>query len=126
MHYNTVTTKTPCAMMARFLEVFCGAQVICVPSSSCVAMMRDHYPKMALASGDPALEQAVKNLLPRIFEFSELLVDKLGVTDVELSIHMPSRCITSCHAFAFAPCWRQAGEAVEGGARSDAARTPTE
>jgi len=36
-------------------------------------MMRDHYPKRRWQSGGPGVEQAVKNLLPRIFEFSELL-----------------------------------------------------
>src|SRR4028118_1473390 len=37
----------------RMLDVFAGVEVICVPSASCVAMMRDHYPKMAAETGDP-------------------------------------------------------------------------
>ena len=45
--------------MRRFLEVFAAPRSICVPSASCVAMMREHYPKMAAESGDPALQAAV-------------------------------------------------------------------
>ena len=54
-------------------EVFRGAEVICIPSASCVAMIRDHYPKMAAETGDPEVIAEVTGLLPRIFEFSELL-----------------------------------------------------
>jgi len=79
-------------MMQHFLEVFRGAEAICIPSSSCVAMIRDHYPKMAAASGDASLKRAVKNLLPRLFEFTELLVDKLEVTDVGAFFRIPLRC----------------------------------
>ena len=41
---------------ADLSKLFASAEVICIPSSSCVAMMRDHYPKMAAASGETALE----------------------------------------------------------------------
>jgi L-lactate dehydrogenase complex protein LldE len=80
MHYNTGYHPEAVTIMRHFLEVFKGAEVICVPSASCVAMMRDHYPKMT--AGDAALEAAVAEVLPCVFEFTELLVDKLKVTDV--------------------------------------------
>ena len=47
MHYNTGYAADALPLMRRFLDVFAGAEVICVPSASCVAMMREHYPKMA-------------------------------------------------------------------------------
>ncbi len=50
-----------------------------VPSSSCVAMMRDHYPKMALALKDKELQRQVEELLPKVFEFSEFLTKRLGL-----------------------------------------------
>ena len=65
--------------MRRFVDVFADAEIICAPSTSCVGMIRDHYPKMAAASGDAGLIAAVSAIVPRVFEFSELLVDKLGV-----------------------------------------------
>jgi len=98
MHYNTGYQPEALAMMAQFLKTFRGAQVICAPSSSCVAMMRDHYPKMAAASGDAALVNDVAEIVPRVFEFSELLVDKLGVTDVGAFYPHCVTLHTSCHA----------------------------
>ncbi len=70
-------------MRAVSSTIFDGAEVICVPSASCVAMIRDHYPKMAAESGrSGARRPKSTTLLARVFEFTELLIDKLGVTDV--------------------------------------------
>jgi L-lactate dehydrogenase complex protein LldE len=98
MHYNTGYQAAALPMMKHFVEVFRGAEAICVPSSSCVAMIRDHYPKMAEVSGDAALRRAVKNMLPRIYEFTELLVDKLGVTDVGAFFPHTVALHPSCHS----------------------------
>ena len=84
-------------MMEHFLEVFRGAEAICIPSSSCVAMIRDHYPKMA-ANGDASLKRAVKNMLTRVYEFTELLVDKLNVTDVGAFFPHLVALHPSCHS----------------------------
>jgi L-lactate dehydrogenase complex protein LldG len=80
MHYNTGYQKEAFPLMQHFLEVFRGAEIICVPSASCVAMIREHFPVMAADSADPKLLNEVNDLLPRVFEFTELLVDKFGVT----------------------------------------------
>ena len=91
MHYNTGYAADALPLMRHFVRVFAGAEVICVPSASCVAMMREHYPKMAAETGEAELVEAVRTLLPRVFEFTELLVDKLGVTDVGASTRTRSR-----------------------------------
>src|SRR5262245_50064933 len=98
MHYNTGYWDDATDLMRRFLAIFRNAEVVCVPSASCVAMMRDHYPKMAEATGDAALRAEVEALLPRVYEFSELLVDKLGVTDVGASYPHTVTLHTSCHS----------------------------
>lgn len=98
MHYNTGYRKDAHDLLRHFCSVFDGAEVICCPSSSCVAMMRDHYPKMAAEIGDSVLIDQVQTLLPRIFEFSELLVDKLGVTDVGAFFPHMVTLHSSCHA----------------------------
>ena len=85
-------------MMRHFLDVFAGAEVICVPSSSCVAMIRDHYPKMAAQTGNLKLQQQVKDLMPRVFEFTELLVDKLQVTEVGAYYPHVVTLHPSCHS----------------------------
>lgn len=98
MHYNTGYRREAFPLMRHFLEVFEDAEVICIPSSSCVAMLRDHYPKMAEATGDADLVNAVENLLPKTFEFSELLVDRLGVTDVGAYFPHSVTLHPSCHS----------------------------
>ena len=98
MHYNTGYQKEAFPMMLNFLEVFRDAEVVCIPSASCVAMIRDHYPKMAAQTGKAEVVKGVTDLLPRIFEFSELLVDKLGVTDVGAFYPHTVTLNTSCHS----------------------------
>src|SRR5688572_19670617 len=98
MHYNTGYPAEALTLMRRMLDVFRGSGLICVPSASCVAMVRDHYPKLAASSGDARLEAEVEDFLGRVFEFSELLVDKLGVTDVGASFPHTVTLHTSCHS----------------------------
>jgi L-lactate dehydrogenase complex protein LldE len=98
MHYNTGYAVDAHALMVKFVRDFAGAEVICVPSASCVAMIRDHYPKIAAESGDAALRRQVDEIVARVFEFTELLVDKLGVTDVGASFPRAVTLHTSCHS----------------------------
>jgi L-lactate dehydrogenase complex protein LldE len=98
MHYNSGYHPDAAVLMRHFVDVFRDAEVICVPSASCVAMIRDHYPKMALESGDPVLQAAVADVVPRVSEFTELLVDTLGVTDVGAFYPHRVTLHTSCHS----------------------------
>src|SRR5688500_2352685 len=59
LHYNTGYADDALPLMRRMLGVYRGAEVICVPSASCVSMMRDHYPKMAAETHDEALQARV-------------------------------------------------------------------
>jgi L-lactate dehydrogenase complex protein LldE len=103
MHFNSGYHDDALKIMRHFLEVFEGAEVICVPSSSCVAMIRDHFPKMAGESRDPVLIRRVDKVVPCVFEFSELLVDRLGVSDVgaffphAVTLHTPCHSLRSLH-----------------------------
>ncbi len=98
MHYNTGYGRQAFPMMKRFLKTFSAAEAICVPSSSCVAMIRDHYPKMAAETHDQSIIRRTAEILPRVFEFSELLVDKLGVTDVGAFYPHTVTLHPSCHS----------------------------
>ena len=97
MHYNTGYQAEATPLLERFVEQFRGAETVVVPSSSCVAMMRDHYPKMAVAIGRPELIAEVDALLPKVFEFSEFLTKRLGMEDV--GAYYPHRVTyhASCH-----------------------------
>lgn len=63
----------------RVLEKLRDAETVLIPSGSCGAMLRRFYPE--LLAGTPH-EAAARALAPRVFEFAEFLVEKLGVTDV--------------------------------------------
>jgi L-lactate dehydrogenase complex protein LldE len=98
MHYNTGYHREALPLLRRFLETFRHAEAVCVPSASCVAMMREHYELMARNANDAALLADVQALLPRIFEFSELLIDCLKIEDV--GAYFPHRVTyhPSCHS----------------------------
>lgn len=98
MHYNTGYQAEALPMVRRFVETFRDYEVICVPSSSCVAMVREHYEKIAVAAGDAALQREVAALLPRVYELTELLVHRLGVEDVGAVYPHRVTYHASCHS----------------------------
>jgi L-lactate dehydrogenase complex protein LldE len=97
MHWNTGYQEEALPLVGRFVAQFKDAEAVVVPSSSCVAMMREHYPLMAERLGDERLKAEVAALLPRVFEFSELLTKRLGLEDV--GAYFPHRVTyhASCH-----------------------------
>jgi L-lactate dehydrogenase complex protein LldE len=98
MHYNTGYQPEALPLVRRFVEIFRESEAVCVPSSSCVAMMREHYEKIALASGDKHLQSEIAALLPRVYEFTELLVHRLGVEDVGAVYPHRVTYHASCHS----------------------------
>jgi len=98
MHYNTGYHHEAVPLVRRFVELFRDAEAVCVPSASCVAMMREHYVMMAEAENDPSFLSEVRGLLPRVFEFSELLVNRLGLEDVGAAFPHSVTYHPSCHS----------------------------
>lgn len=80
----------------HWLEVFRHAEVIVAPSGSCVAMVRNFYPH--LFAGHPKLEE-LQSLSKRVFEFSEFLVNQLGVVDVNATLKRKAGFHNSCHSY---------------------------
>ena len=98
MHYNTGYHREAIPLVRRFVAMFKDAEVVCVPSASCVAMMREHYELIARNENDAALLADVQALLPRVFEFSELLAARLGLEDVGASFAHSVTYHPSCHS----------------------------
>ncbi|MEZ4712647.1 MAG: (Fe-S)-binding protein [Caldilineaceae bacterium] len=65
----------------QFLRAFHDAQVIVTPSGSCAAMVRHEYP--ALFADEPELLPTAQRMAAITWEFTEFLVDGLGVTDLQ-------------------------------------------
>jgi len=98
MHYNSGYQSEALPLMRKFIETFRNAEAVCIPSGSCVAMIREQYPRIAAETGDRKLAAEVNALLPRVYEFTELLVNKLGIEDV--GAFYPHRVTyhASCHS----------------------------
>ena len=82
IHNNTGYQEEIIPLVKRFVDIFSDSEAVVAPSASCVAMVRDYYPKLAIMSGDTDLMDRVDRLLPRVYELSQFLVSKLGVEDV--------------------------------------------
>jgi L-lactate dehydrogenase complex protein LldE len=97
MHFNTGYARETVPLVRRFVRAFAGCEAIVSPSASCVGMVREQYPRVAELSGDPGLAREVAALLPRVLDFTELLVDRLGVEDV--GAYFPHRVTyhPTCH-----------------------------
>jgi L-lactate dehydrogenase complex protein LldE len=98
MHYNTGYHHEAVPLVRRFVQMFGDAEAVCVPSASCVAMMREHYELVAESEGDATFLADVRSLLPRVYEFSELLINRLGVEDVGASFPHTVTYHPSCHS----------------------------
>lgn len=82
MHFNTGYAQETIPLVRRFVRAFGDSEVIVSPSASCVGMVREQYAKVAALSGDAGLQAEVGRITPRVLELTELLVDRMGVTDV--------------------------------------------
>jgi L-lactate dehydrogenase complex protein LldE len=98
MHFNTGYRAETLGLVRRFVDAFAGSEAIVSPSASCVGMVRDSYAGLAREAGDPGLEREAAATAARTFELSELLVDRLGVTDVGASFPHTVTYHPTCHS----------------------------
>ena len=98
MHYNTGYQREAIPLVRNFVAVFSKAEIVVSPSASCVGMVRDLYPRAAELAGDHDLAEAVRVLIPRVFELSEFLVNTLGVDDVGAYFPHPVTYHPTCHS----------------------------
>jgi L-lactate dehydrogenase complex protein LldE len=98
MHFNTGYQADALGLIRRFVEIFKDKEVIVAPSGSCVAMVRDLYPKAAEWVGDQELKAKAIELGKKTFELTEFLVNQLQIDDV--GAYYPHRVTyhPTCHA----------------------------
>ena len=80
----------------QFLRAFADAEVIVTPSGSCAAMLRHYYPQLFAA--DPVWHERACQAASITWEFSEFLVDGLGICDLGARL-APTRAAfhDACH-----------------------------
>jgi len=97
MHANTGFRAEAFSQAKRLVRLYRDAETVVIPSSSCVAMMRDQYPGLIEELGNDSLRRDFAAFLPRVYELSEFLIDRLGAEDV--GAYFPHRVTyhASCH-----------------------------
>ncbi len=86
MHLNSGYRDEAARLARRFLDVFAECDVIVSPSSSCVGAVRELYPAL------------IGTTHPEVYELSELLVRRLGVTDVGATFPHRVAYHPTCHS----------------------------
>ncbi|MFI9780138.1 (Fe-S)-binding protein [Streptomyces sp. NPDC051956] len=95
--FNTGYRRETEPLVHRMGRAFEGYDYVVTPSGSCVAMVRDNYPRIAAKGIDPRLTRVSDSLVPRMYELTEFLVDVLGVTDVGAYFPHKVTYHPSCH-----------------------------
>ena len=80
----------------HFLSVFRAQGTVVAPSGSCVAMVRKFYP--ILFKNHPRADEAAE-LGPRVFEFSEFIVRRMGLTRLGATFPRSVGFHNSCHSY---------------------------
>ena len=82
MHSNSGYPDDALGLVRRFVALYRDAEIVVIPSTSCTMTVRQQYARLAERFDDAILLDEVQRLAPRVFEFSEFLARRLGVTDV--------------------------------------------
>jgi L-lactate dehydrogenase complex protein LldE len=92
--YNSGFRDSARSTARAFLHAFAGSESVVSISGSCAAMVRDGFPD--LFAGRPE-EADARELAARTWEFSEFLVDVLGVDELPVSRRGTATLHHSCH-----------------------------
>ncbi len=78
---------------SKFIRDFSGADYIVAPSASCTGFVRNYYPALF---DNSSLHNEVKDLQKRVFEFSEFMVNVLGIEDTGATLRGKATYHDSC------------------------------
>jgi L-lactate dehydrogenase complex protein LldE len=98
MHWNSGYQFEAAPLARRFVRTFADAEAIVCPSASCAGMVREAYPRLAGLTGDDDLARAAADVIPRVYELTEFLVDVLGVENVGASFPHRVTYHPTCHS----------------------------
>ncbi|GIK63124.1 MAG: lactate utilization protein A [Chloroflexota bacterium] len=95
--YNSGYRSESKQVAIQFLKAFKDSEVIVTPSGSCAAMVLHEYP--VLFEDDPQWKAEAERIVSITWEFTEFLVDGLGITDLKARLPQPTTFAfhDSCH-----------------------------
>jgi L-lactate dehydrogenase complex protein LldE len=94
--FNTGYREEARRVARHLLSVFRDAEYVVVPSGSCTSMITRHYEE--LFRKDPEALEQTRRLAPRVWEFSQFLLEVAGVEDVGARLPAVVTYHDSCHA----------------------------
>ena len=95
--FNSGYHEEATQLARRFLEVFGEAETIVSPSGSCTSMVKVFYPEILR---DPGLHQSTPGGHPtELWEFSDFLVNVMGIKDLGASFPHRVTYHDACHLF---------------------------
>jgi L-lactate dehydrogenase complex protein LldE len=80
---------------SKFIKDFSGTDYIVAPSASCVGFVRNYYSTLF---DNSSVHNEVKELQKRAYEFSDFLVNVMGVVDTGATLHGKATYHDSCAA----------------------------
>jgi L-lactate dehydrogenase complex protein LldE len=92
--YNSGDKKTAKTLAEQMIAAFEKYEAVVVPSGSCAGMVIKHYPE--LFANDPNLKSRAERLAAKTHELTSFLVDILGVSSVQGSLHSSLTYHDSC------------------------------
>jgi len=78
----------------RFLQIFRNSEYIVSPSGSCTSMVKIFYPEILEQT---QLQEQLHEITSKIYEFSDFLVNVLGITDLGVSFPHKVTYHDACH-----------------------------
>ena len=78
---------------AKFLKDFSGHDYVVAPSASCVGFVRNYYSTLF---DNSSVHNEVKDLGKKIFEFSDFMINVLGMEDVGATLYGKATYHDSC------------------------------
>ncbi len=94
--FNTGYRDEARQVARHFLKVFRDAEYVVVPSGSCTSMIAHHFHDLFPDDAEP--RRAAEALAPRVWEFSNFLLEIAGVEDVGARLEDVVTYHDSCHA----------------------------
>jgi len=87
--------KDTAIVAKKIIDVFENSEMVVIPSGSCAAMIHHGYP--ILFKDDPIWRKKAKDFVEKTYEFSQFIVDILGITDVGAVFPQKVTYHSSCH-----------------------------
>jgi L-lactate dehydrogenase complex protein LldE len=90
MHFNSGYPDEARRLAARFVDVFAGEPAVVTPSASCAAFVREHLSEL--------VPDRTRGVPEAVFELSQFLVERLGVSNVGARFDGKTVYHPTCHS----------------------------